>query len=158
MGGTPKNSPFHRGEVNLKLIHVVLPFSIFLTGCSDPVLWQEGDDEAAGEYTRIKKIEFVRESCNKLTLNIAYYNDGTLPGYLRLSPNVGVKGQQWPHLPQMREGHHVMEVQNGFQSDAEPVTSTELSVAIEHIHENTWQGYVDRRTVEYQKDWDNECL
>lgn len=98
---------------------LLLVLALLVLGCSDSVLWEEGDD-VDPDTTRIKSIELARETCNQLVLDVAYHNDGSLPGYLRLSPNVRIEGQQWPMHPKMKVGDHVMQLTNGFQDDVDP--------------------------------------
>ena len=140
------------------MTNILKPLSIalLLSGCSDPMLWQE-DASSSEDRTRITSIEFVREACHLLTFNVGYFNDGSRPGYLRAGISAGVKDAYWPMIPELREGHHVVEVQAGIQRKAEPQNSSEVAVSIEHIDDNKWQGYVDKRTVEYHKEWDNDC-
>lgn len=134
-----------------------MPIAILLAGCSDPVLWEETEADSAQSGTRITKIEFVRETCHLVTFSIGYFNDGSLPGYLKAGINAGVEDGYWPMIPELKVGHNIVEVQAGIQREARSQYSSEVAVSIEHINNNTWQGYVDRRTVEYQKDWDHDC-
>lgn len=136
---------------------ILLPIALLLAGCSDPVLWQEAEADSTGTGTRITKIEFVRETCHLLTFNIGYFNDGSRPGYLKAGINAGVEDGYWPMIPELKEGHNVVEVQAGIQRKARPQNSSEVAVSITHINDNAWQGYVDKRTVEYQKEWDHDC-
>jgi hypothetical protein len=129
-------------------------------GCSepvDPVLWQETAGEKSPSGTRITKIELVRETCDMLTVDIGYINDGSLPGYVQAGINARVDDAHWPMIPNTKEGTHTIEAQAGIQDKAKPQKSHEIMVALEHIHENTWQGYVDKRTVAYEKEWDHSC-
>jgi len=145
--------------MNILRFFTLIVLSTVLTACSDPIVYQEADDNNNNsENTRIIKIEIVRKTCNKLTLNVTYFNDGKLPGYLRLSPNAGIPNQLWPFLPKMAVGTHTMEIQNGLQDTEEVVHSQEVSVAIEHIKDNTWKGYIDRKTFAYEAEWSNKCF
>lgn len=130
---------------------------INLYGCSKSVVYEE-ESESDLNTTRIIKIDIVRKTCNTLTLNVTYFNDGNLPGYLRLSPNAGIPKQTWPFSPKMKAGTHTMEIQNSIQNTEDVVYSQEVSVAIEHIIDNTWSGYIDRKTFSYEEEWSNNCL
>ncbi|HED15947.1 MAG TPA: hypothetical protein ENI64_03885 [Gammaproteobacteria bacterium] len=155
-------------QVKLTLIIIMM----YLTGCSGQsdeqrnsphpmvgkVLWAEPEGNNGSTETRIMSIKLEREICNKITLEVTYYNNGDLPGYLRLSPNAGVPGQSWPIPLKMKKGLHTMQIQNGFQRKAKSVRSLELAVAIEHIVDNAWKGYTDRRSIGFEKYWTNDCL
>jgi len=140
--------------MNLRLVKT-LPLIILLSSCSDSIVYEEKEES---DLTRITKIEVVRKTCNKLTLNVTYYNNGDLAGYLKLSPNAGIPKQRWPFHPKLSAGLHTMEIQNGIQKSAEPAYSQEVSVSIDHILDNTWNGYIDRKTFVYEEKWDNDCL
>ena len=138
-----------------------------LTGCSQPytphpmvgkILWKETAEQNEFSETRIKSIKLVRDTCNQLTLDVAYYNDGELPGYLKLSSNARIPGQQWPMHPNMKTGNRTLEVQNGFQRKAKATKSVELMVSIDHIADNKWKGHIDKRTIEFEKVWNNDCV
>ena len=122
------------------------------------IMWAEPKENSENTDTRIISVRLERDICNMITLEVSYYNKGDIPGYLRLSPNAGIPGQSWPMLPKMKQGLHTMQIQNGFQRDAEPVMSHELTVAIEHIVDNKWTGYIDRRAIGFEKYWNNDCL
>lgn len=138
---------------SLKLLFVAL----LLTGCSDPVLWNEAESHSAQNGTRITRIELVRETCHLVTFNVGYYNDGSRSGYLRAGINAGIKDAYWPDMPKLKVGNHIVELQAGIQGKAQAQKSAEIAVSIEQIDKNIWQGYVDRRTVEYRKEWSNDC-
>jgi hypothetical protein len=138
----------------------VIAFGLLFGGCAepvDPILWEESADDESASGTRITKIELVRETCDMLTVNIGYVNDGSLPGYVEAGINARVDDAYWPMIPKTKEGTHTIEAQAGIQDKAKPQKSHEIMVSLEHINENTWQGYVDKRSVSYEKEWDHGC-
>lgn len=140
-------------------LNPVIVSGLVLGGCSepmDPVLWEEAEDSQA-TGSRITKIEFVRETCDMVTFNVGYVNDGSLPGQVTAGINARVEDAFWPMVPDTKEGSHVIELQAGVQDKAKPQKSQEIMVSLEHINDNTWQGYIDKRTVAYEKDWDHSC-
>lgn len=140
----------------LKVLAFVI-LSINLYACSKSVVYEE-DKESGLNSTRIIKIDIVRKTCNVLTLNVTYFNDGDLPGYLRLSSNAGIPNQYWPFAPKMKSGTHTMEIQNGVRNTEDVAYSQEISISIEHIVDNNWSGYIDRKTFAYNKEWSSKCL
>ena len=156
----------------MRIKFLLVAIMVYLSGCTDQgdvnrntphpmvgqVLWAEPTQNNENTDTRIISVKLVRDICNIITLDVTYYNKGDLPGYLRLSPNAGIPGQRWPMLPKMKQGLRTMQIQNGFQREAEQAKSHELTVAIEHIVDNKWSGYIDRRAIGFEKHWNNDCL
>lgn len=151
--------------MNLGKIFPVITAVLFVAGCGDvgqsavdPVIWEVSKEKDLSSGAWITKVEVASQSCDSLDLNVSYIYDGNTEGRLKMFASArDLKDQMWPYSPDLSKGEHTQVRSIRLQDKGVGGHTALLTVAIEHVANNSFVGYKDKQLVEFEKDWSHNC-